>query len=118
MCQQLLAALHIVSFRSIVENSRGGLVLLWNKQKSISQCFSVAANGSAQASKCFSVLFYIELTFILSGLRLVFKKQKAGFKFGLWHLYKLCNSGAAFQQDFEGLSIKIDVIGKIYLHPA
>lgn len=59
-CEQLLAALHIVAFTSIVENSEVASSCCGTSQKAISQCYSVAANSSIPASKCFSVLFYIE----------------------------------------------------------
>lgn len=114
MCQQLLAVLQTVSFKSIVENS-GGLLLLWNKQKSISQCFSVADNSSTRTS-INGFMFCMELRFILSDLRAVFKQQREGFKFGINRLlYTVPNLVATFQHDFKGLCIKMDVVGKLLL---
>lgn len=79
-CEQLLAALHIVAFTSIVENSEVASSCCGTNQKAISQHYPVAANSSIPTSKCLSVLFCIEnsglVRYIFSDLTLAFKNKE------------------------------------------
>lgn len=62
----------------------------------------------------FHVLFCIKLRFILSDLRPILKKESEGLKYNInWLLYKVSNSVTPFQSDIKGLTIKMDVGGKI-----
>lgn len=80
MCPQLLAALHIVLFKSITETLRWPPLAV--EQELNYLVLSVAANScSTQGSKCF--MFCFVLRFILSDLRPILKEQSEGFKYNI-----------------------------------